>query len=130
MFTKLFERISPRKRILRSLSIDEISAADKPAQEGARMVFAKRADGEPFVKVSDAPVHILVDDLAKARRSDTKELDSTEMHFENLRTHIAFGAKGRGEVTRKLAVLFDNEWRGAPHGQTAKTSFALAWNQL
>ena len=35
----------PRK-ILREFKIDEISGVDNPAQEGARMVIMKRADGK------------------------------------------------------------------------------------
>lgn len=35
-----------RRRIMRSLKIQEISAVDRPAQEGARMVLMKRADVE------------------------------------------------------------------------------------
>ena len=36
----------PRKIILRKIEIDEISGVDNPAQEGARMVIMKRAEGK------------------------------------------------------------------------------------
>ena len=36
----------PRKVILRKIEINEISGVDNPAQEGARMVIMKRADGK------------------------------------------------------------------------------------
>jgi len=37
---------TPKRRIMRSFKLNEISGVDRPAQEGARMVLMKRADGE------------------------------------------------------------------------------------
>lgn len=53
------------KRIMRAFKMNEISAVDRPAQAGAKMVLMKRAEGAPTVMAEDADFIFACDLFAK-----------------------------------------------------------------
>ncbi len=62
----------PKRKIMRSFKLDEVSAVDKPAQEGARMTLMKRASGDDLV--SQIIEECLINkDFAKAYHAEAVE---------------------------------------------------------
>lgn len=98
------------KNIMRRFTLDEISAVDRPAQEGAKVMILKRDDPPKGTKVPKEFLEKALSDLLTSVDEDHQHGVTVEMYDDEPHVYVSYAAEEEGEGHSHEVVVQNGEF--------------------